>query len=384
MTERIPLGEREDLHREFKGRDALKKPETIAREVVAMLNAEGGVVWVGLRDEGDRAVAVEVVPDADQERRRLRDYLVDRIEPSPASGEVGIAIVVAEGQGEILRVDVNPQKERGPYAHLKEGGRFFLVRVDDRTRPMAREEIFARKLGEERHSAIERATDRLREDREKLGKKGAELFWLGIEPVRGIEFDLQDQRLVDFLTDPAQTGNRARGWSFARLAYPPRWSKDALASDPEDLRSVEIRRNGGLRFEAPLRSLHWKGEPRELWPYILLEYPVSAFRMARRIYEGHLRSEDLVLADVALTGLRGWKLRSGSPRTWDFQDPEEFTDANDLLFEKPLVFTFSDLDSEPDRCGYRLVERVYEAFGYGRDSIPPEFDQKTGRLVFSD
>ena len=44
MTDRVPLGEKEDLHREFKSRDALKKPEIIAREVVAMLNADGGTV----------------------------------------------------------------------------------------------------------------------------------------------------------------------------------------------------------------------------------------------------------------------------------------------------------------------------------------------------
>lgn len=382
MTDRVPLGEKEDLHREFKSRDALKKPEIIAREVVAMLNADGGTVWVGLRDDNDRAVAVEPVPDADRERLRLRDYLVDTIEPSPAGGEVEVRQVETD-EGNILKIEVRPQENKTAYAHLREGGRFFLLRFDDRTRPMSREELVAslRRSATDGEEGQRKAREHLLEERVRLESGDGEVFWLGIEPAINIELDLQDQRYEDYLTDPSQTGNRGSGWSFARSVHPPILKKGVLASRPEERRVSEIRRNGGLRFRAPLESLYWKGDPKELWPYILLEYPISAFRLARRIYEDKLRPRDAVMVDLALIGIRGWKLRGGTPGTWGFSGPVEYLESKDLIWEKPLVFSFEEVQAEPDRCGYRLVERVYEAFGLGRDSIPKEFDRQTGRLI---
>lgn len=36
---------------------------------------------------------------------------------------------------------------------------------------------------------------------------------------------------------------------------------------------------------------------------------------------------------------------------------------------------------EPDRCGFRLVRRVYRAFGLRESDIPSEFDRRVGRLI---
>lgn len=85
MSALIPLGQKEGPRLELKGADVLKDPEKIAREIVAMLNAEGGEVWVGLREEGNRAVAVEEIADPEGEQRRLLDFLGDVVEPSLSS-----------------------------------------------------------------------------------------------------------------------------------------------------------------------------------------------------------------------------------------------------------------------------------------------------------
>jgi hypothetical protein len=382
MTERVPLGEKEDLHREFKSRDALKKPEIIAREVVAMLNAEGGTVWVGLRDENDRAVAVEPIADADRERRRLRDYLVDTIEPSPAGGEVEVEGVSVEGEGEVLRVQVRREVGRAPYAHLKESGRLFLVRISDRTRPMTREELmsaFQHSTGREERLQI-RAAERLLEQRGKVAKKKDETFWLGFEPVSRVDIDIQDPKYVDYLMSPSETGNRPMGWSF-RIILPPALEPDALVTNPVESRFVEIRRDGGLSFRIPLEDLHWTGGRKEFGAYALSEFPVSAFRIARKVYEDKLRPEDQILVDMAFFGIHGWKLRPGSPDQWGPREPREFTESRDLIWERPLAFSFKELDAEPDRCGYRFIQRIYEAFGFGREAIPKEFDRQTGRLI---
>jgi hypothetical protein len=66
---------------------------------------------------------------------------------------------------------------------------------------------------------------------------------------------------------------------------------------------------------------------------------------------------------------------------WGAKPAKEYTTGDDLAWEDPLVFSLQEVIEEPDRCGFRLVRRVYEAFGFYEDAIPKEFDRKTGRLV---
>ncbi|HEV7519128.1 MAG TPA: ATP-binding protein, partial [Thermoanaerobaculia bacterium] len=167
MSESIPLGEKEDHRREFKSAEALKNPEIVARGVVALLIAEGGEVWVGLREESERAVAIEPIANPEREGRRLLDYLVDTIEPSPLGGEIGVEPVPSE-DGFVLRVTARPQEGRKPYAFSKKGGWHFVVRIGARTRPMTREEIQRRfsSANSTQGQAVEKAKKRLLEERE--------------------------------------------------------------------------------------------------------------------------------------------------------------------------------------------------------------------------
>ncbi len=379
----IPLGKREDLRLELKGRDALKAPENIAREVVAMLNAAGGDVWIGLRDEGGRAVAVEPIPDIEMERRRLRDSLVDSIEPNLAGEELRIEAVEAEQGGSILRIILKPVPSHRPYAFLKKGGRHFVTRLGDRISLMTREEIgrLFKDLGSEQANAVQSATDRILGTRKAMQEKRKELFWLCFEPAARVEIDIQSRDLAELFQEPSLSGNRRSGWNFAQLEDRPSFRGSTLAGDPDAPQYIEVRRNGGLLFQASLETMSWKGEEKELWPLILLEYPISAFRIARHIYQERLRPGDEVVVDLALFGVRGWKLRSGSPGSYPALRPRVFSEADDFLLEKPFLFREEEIETEPDRCGYRLVERVYEAFGYRREAIPRELDRESGRLV---
>ena len=378
----LPLGQKEGPRLEFKGRDSLKTPEDIAREVVAMLNAEGGEVWVGLREEDGRAVVVEPIDNADREVRRLLDSLVDSIEPSLSGGELRLEPVEEDGEGPVLRILVKPSSGQRPYALLRKGGRHFVTRIADRIRPLSREEIrsFFQELGANRDTALQEAAEQVLADRMSVAKKRQALFWLRLEPAADIAIDIQATEVRDLFREPTLSGNRSSGWSFARLQSLPVLSIGRLTNDPASPRHIEIRRDGGLLFQASLESLKWKGE--DIWPFILLEYPVSAFRIARKLYEGKMDGGDAVVADLALFGLRGLKLRPGSPGTWFGSNRARiFNEADDFLLDSPLVFKAEEVESEPDLCGFRLVERVYEAFGLGRDAIPREFDQEVGRLI---
>jgi predicted HTH transcriptional regulator len=83
-----PVGQRESQHLEFKSKDALKHLASVGREVVAMLNSEGGDVWVGLREADGVAVTLEPIKNLDREIGRLRDHFSDSIEPAPGPGEI--------------------------------------------------------------------------------------------------------------------------------------------------------------------------------------------------------------------------------------------------------------------------------------------------------
>lgn len=377
MSGSIPLGHRESQRLEFKGADTLKEPEKIAREVVAMLNAEGGEIWVGLREEEGRAVAVEAIPNAEAEKRRLLEHLVDTVEPPLSSHEVGVE-PRDEGKGAVLRIVAAPDPARRPYAFLRKGGRHFVVRIKDRIRPMTRDELLARDQGPQ---AIGSAEAKIREEKGAILKQDGGLFWLRLQPVPKVEVE----PLGDLLVAPGLSGNRRVGWNFVNSDRSPVILPDKLVTAPEIRRRVEIRRDGGMVFEVPLEdlSLGRKSQEKELWPGALLEFPVSAFRLAKVIYGGKLNPGDLVLADLAVLGVRGWILRGGTPgQVPALNTPHSYDSADDLLWESPLRFDLAEIDAGPDECAYRLVRRVYEAFDFSEGAIPEWFNRQSRRLIF--
>jgi hypothetical protein len=375
----LPLGRKEDFHLEFKGRDALDEPEKIAREVVAFLNAKGGEVWVGLGEEDGRAVKVEPIPDPERAKRRLLDSLIETVEPSPSAEEVWVE-VVDEGEGAVLRVSAQPGEGRGPYAYFRKGGRHFVLRIGDRIRPMSRVEIFWAQPtgGDER---LQQALDRVIKERSERQEQRKEGLWLHLEPAVEVERDLQDRRIEEILQDPEQSSNRPDGWTFARFQRRPVLQSGRLVTSPEDGYRVEIRHQGGIAFSASLESLLWKGEEHEIWPPILCELPISALRIAAALFEGFLAPAAEIVLDFALIGLEGWILRPGTPGPWFLANRLSQLDAADFLLDRPLVVPARDLFENPDAIGYRLVARVYEAFGLRRDQMPSFFDPVTRRLV---
>jgi hypothetical protein len=374
MSDSIPLGQAEGQRLEFKRADALKDPEKIAREVVGMLNAEGGEVWIGFREEGQ---SVEGIATPEAEKRRLWDFLMDVIEPPLTSQEIGIAVQELDEKF-VICVKATPSNERKPYAFLKRGGRYYLIRTGAHTRPMRREEVLARNQGPQ---ILESADAQIREEKGAILKQDGGRFWLRLQPAPKVEVEPHG----DLLIDPELSGNRRVGWNFVNSDRSPLILPDRLVTAPEVRRRVEIRRDGGMVFEVPLEdlSLGRKGQEKELWPGALLEFPVSAFRLAKVIYGGKLNPGDLVLADLAILGIRGWILRGGTPgQVPALNTPHGYDSSDDLLWESPLRFDFAEIDASPDGCAYRLVRRVYEAFDFSESAIPVWFNRQSRRLVF--
>lgn len=379
-------------------RHALETPRIIAREAVALLNSGGGAIWISLWDETGQAVEA---PHAAREGRELANYLADTIEPSPTREEL---VVEAQGSRESLglRLTLQPEGERGPYAFLEGGGRHFLVRYGGHTRWMHRGEIFG-ELSEDRTRGRGAVQALLAEESKTQGevrRKNGDLWWLRLQPSSSLDLDLPTIEASDLLIDPGVSGNRRAGFlSFAALAgFGPRVDRDpsgrtVLEVGRKENTFLKVFEDGGISFTAPLIDFWWPSrrpdEPKRLFfPDAVLEYPISVFRIAAQLYRrspiwtGKGRDETDLVVHMAVFNCRGWSLRPGSPRQWTFRPPEAvvFTRADDFVLDQPLVFPLNEMEN-PDACGVRLLERFYEAFGFSRAQMPLEIDRKTGRLI---
>ena len=79
-----------------------------------MLNAEGGEIWVGLREEEGRAVAVERIENVERELQALADYLADVVEPPLGPKELIDLGAGRRGRGESLRIVVTRFRSGSP------------------------------------------------------------------------------------------------------------------------------------------------------------------------------------------------------------------------------------------------------------------------------
>lgn len=420
MSGAIPVGQVESERLEFKSARALERPESVAREVVAMLNASGGEVWIGLREEDGMAVELEGIAAAEDARRRLQDSLVDLIEPSPRNEEVRIEVRGEERSA--LRIAVLPVAERRPYAVLQRGGaRLFVVRFGDRIRPATRQELFATRRPPAGSESPER---RLREAQERAQEGGEGRLWLGVE-ARGAEARLVLDRLAagDLLYEPSSTGNRRLGRTFYYAAHvagqenrqylqrrgTPEGHPSLVARGGEFELSLDAR--GSVRALAPLSAFAplraWFRdhprlsdlEERELLdPRALAEFPASVIRLLGTLArDPRLWSPppDGYVAGLSLFGVAGRvllpdpnhpyltyprdprKLRVPPPEaSWVPRSPEV-----DTVSVGPVRLTLAALREEPDYCAYRLLRSIFGEFGYSEEEIL-SFDRKTRRFQF--
>jgi hypothetical protein len=387
------LGKRETATLEFKAAEILKTPAKVGREVVGFLNANGGEVWIGVQEKDGMAVPpLQAIPDVDKEKGALWDHLISTIEPLVLQSEVKL-IVVPHAGGSLIKIEV-AKGARGPYAQI-DRGRHFPIRADHRLREMSREEIIdavRKSPGDE-----SRATEVVKELRraQKEVTVSSPRVWIRLAPTEPLALDFDDEATWNqfraWLTNAKTTGNRASGWNFVvRLQEPKHWEeKRGVKIGDEAIPWVTtVSSAGEITFALSSQSLFkFDDDRRDLIIHALLELPVSIFRLAAEIIKryGTDRPGLQIVTGMTITGMHDARLRPGSASDplapWEApRQLEEDTIEGDPA---QLVFSADDVVSNPDRCGLRLVRLIYSAFGFDRDAIPPEFDQKQGVLLLS-
>ncbi len=391
-----PLGEQESLTVEFKRADALKDPANIARESVGFLNAEGGEIWIGVGETAGVADIIEAVPNPEQQRDRLQDALVDLVEPSPIIGrelEIEVARFPADQTRGLLRVRVF-RGPRGPYALLRQTTRAYLKRTGSRLRPMTREELaLAFQQASTEEDRVAKVVQELRSYVRKWADEGFAGLKVLVRTGSDVELVLEKEKLEPLFRDPRLTGNRPLGWNFTSSHYyelrPFRQNgqNGYRLGEKDSVQWTTISTGGDIEFSTVLERLQWQGQPKSLWPFALLEFPVSVARLARTLYAMHasrpLLPDTPIVLGLGFFQIKEWTLAPGSPHSIAYlrRTPRTYAEADSFLGE-PVVVRLAELDASPDRCAFRLVRQVYQAFGYEERDIPQEYNRDTGQLTF--
>jgi hypothetical protein len=388
MNGSVPLGQAESERLEFKSKDALRHLSNISREVVGMLNANGGEIWIGLGEEQGRAVRIENVEQPSREISRLRDHFTDSIEPPLTSDEFEIAAIPTQGKGQVLRIRVKPVAKHRPYDLCEGTARHFVKRVQDRIRLMSPDEIRS-EMTSAKPPPDHELDASLKELLEAKNRQQANnLLWLRIQPIGNHRLPLSRKDYYEYFIDHRKTGNRVSGWNFVSLY-------GNFVATPKEIRHgrdgemcVRVFSSGAIEFTMPIANLYWKStgwggdaQANEIWPYALLEFPASVFRLAGTIYRERAFQAEEVVADLALFGVNNWTLRPYSPVSFGYKlaKPKAFTGKE--IVAGPHKFSRKEIEEEPDRCAFRLVQRVYEEFDLFEEEMPSEFDRDSGQLI---
>lgn len=399
MTE-LPLGKPESQELEFKSRQVLEdfRGVVLARAVAAMMNGDGGVIWVGVRERSERAVDVEPIADPKGEIRRSWDHLGDVLEPKPTHDDLAIEHVPCAG-GAVLRFEIFSRADRGPVAVLQRQARLYPLRTGARTRLMTHEELAARfrKAGTaagDPARQLEAARDEIRKVREADASLGGSRFLLSAvlapPPEGGI--DVLGREVRELLKDPGKI--KVSGDLYASVVHPriDEWTeqrkspRSLTAGDPA-YRALEVFGAGRTTFRSNLRALARPLLPgmhedlSEIQPVVLLGLVVSFARVSAKLF-GLVKpvKRDRVVLDLSLTvsPREHWVLRPGSPQANLFADPVEL---GDYELPVPTDVAWPEFDEDPDRVAAGLVARLYQDFGLSREDLPKFYDPRSGRFT---
>jgi hypothetical protein len=279
------------------------------------------------------------------------------------------------------------------YAQLKQSGWHFYVRAGARVRPLEYHEIAARfgaRVGAANDANVKGA-EALIAQRSKSLAVNRHHLWVGLMPVwptapHGSERVALNVKAVDlWLSDPAATGNRSNGWTFANPYVSPVHSHRKVMLSGGQTR-LELHADGLVSFTAALERLVWSDAKDLLANAPLCEFPTSLARLVRTLIATPSVCQEpprSLFMDIAMTGAKGWKLSRFDPlrqvpMPWHVKT---CSDDGDLTWPEPLQFDAAEVADNPDRCAMRLVDRVYQAFGFRDDELPDLFDRVTGKLV---
>ena len=184
---------------------------------------------------------------------------------------------------------------------------------------------------------------------------------------------LDEPKVDSILSDPP--GSRPNGWNMADLDYRRRRSMNAVELGAREHKYLEVYENGHVEFWTPISDLFcWMQSPEEqknrprLYPYAVVEYPVSFLRLVSALLNTAGFSGEMLI-QLQYRNIGGYILRPGRPELIGFESP--------LVPSTPFPEKHLRVgprrtpgSSNPDEVGFDLLKSVYRAFGIAAEEIP--------------
>lgn len=189
--------------------------------------------------------------------------------------------------------------------------------------------------------------------------------------------ELENEALVRLLKDPPRA--RRSGWTVKPLGS---LRRNALGFENErpDYHHMIFIKNGHLEFWTEIDdSFCWQQPEQDmqkhprLYPYAVVEYPVSFARLYRGLVE-LIGLSGNVIFQMQFVNVKGAILLPYQPGSIGFDHPHEPVKPlarDSLIFEKKMV----GHDFDPDPVALSMIKDLYFEFGYERKHIP-FFDDK--------
>ena len=180
--------------------------------------------------------------------------------------------------------------------------------------------------------------------------------------------DIRDSSLRNILENPP--GQRQSGWNLI-FQDRPEPTLHGLAIGNPLLKALELFRNGHIELRVSIdldsfcrHQIEIEGQQYPvLYPYPLVEYPVSLLRLSKAIY-AHLGLTDPLVVSVSLYNINGFaleRLATQGPRMMPVQYYGPRPSRKEHLEIAPRQTIALE---EPDRVAKRFVDRIWQAFGY--------------------
>lgn len=185
------------------------------------------------------------------------------------------------------------------------------------------------------------------------------------------EADLGNRELQDLLEDPP---GRQGGWN-AKPLRPLRRNSLGFETDRPDFHHLKFIKNGHLEFWTAIDDhFSWRQKAAEqkvhplLYPYAVVEYPVSFLRLYRRLVDLLEIKSDCTF-QMQYINVEGAILRPYQPESIGYDHSVEGIRP----LERPrLVFPKKRFPSnfDPDPAALELIKDLYFEFGYDQSHIP--------------
>ncbi len=400
MKPKIPTpGTPEGTQIEFKRAEKLRNRDRrldIVRTVVAMRNADGGTVWVGLAEKGEKLERQDPLGESDKPLiEDLRNQLIDLIEPMPRlETDVLLHSVEVEG-GWVLGLEVKSLK--GPPSCMTKGRRReFLTRSGSRNKPLSYAEIVA--PGKESPSL------RAEVDRQH------ELWSQEFDPTAGLAVSALPEGSPDeaptkvapsvkaLLTSPPPSVARESGWTWHSRYAKPGSNRGSIRAGQGDYRMLEVSPVGRVQFFTALEHLVWKENADatgvefeqplkgQLYPYAVVETVASLMRVIRAVFDELDLPERLTVGLVlSIERGAGWVMCRKPPDRWFFEGlirEEWFQVPENPTRTSVHLQTVERVRSDPDAISHALLLELLESDGETQRSLP-WFEGGPDRPVFT-